>query len=250
MDQEMQYMKKRFIDLSKRAESKSIVTFTNFLNLNELNIFSQITKELYCSYQVSGGYEHAERQMVAFIPDALYYAWAYPFDAVCLRSLHSKFAENLTHRDILGALMHLGIKREMLGDLLIQDSQSIVFCVNSVTSYIIDHCNKIRHTTVSCQQIPLEDFSYEPKIIEKNGIVSSLRLDTILADVCKLPRSAAQKLIIEGNAFVNSQKTVQNAYNCQNGDILSVRHFGKFQIETDGGLTKKGRIKCRYKIYS
>ena len=73
MDQEEEYLKKRFIDLSKRAEDKNIVTFSNFLNLNELNIFHQISKELYSSFQVFGGYDFAERQLVAFIPDALIY---------------------------------------------------------------------------------------------------------------------------------------------------------------------------------
>lgn len=71
MDQETAYLKKRFIDLSKRAEDKNIVTFSNFLNLNELNIFHQVSKELYSSFETFGGYDYAERQMVAFIPDAL-----------------------------------------------------------------------------------------------------------------------------------------------------------------------------------
>lgn len=250
MDQEMQFLKKRFIDLSKRAEDKNIVTFSHFLDLNQLNILHQAAKELYCSFQTFGGYDYAERQMVAFIPDALYYSWTYPFQAIRIEPSHPKFAENLTHRDVLGALMNLGIKREMLGDIIIQDSQQIVFSADSVTSYIIQECIKIRHTAVSCQQIPLENFDYKPKLIEKEGIISSLRLDAILSDVYKLSRSSAQKLIIEGSAFVNSRKIMQNAYSCQDGDIISVRHFGKFQIETEGKLTKKGRIKCKYMVYS
>ena len=72
----------------------------------------------------------------------------------------------------------------------------------------------------------------------------------MLADVCKLTRSAAQKLISEGNAFINSRKIQQNDYACREGDILSVRHYGKFQIAETGGVTKKGRIKYRYKIYT
>ena len=250
MEQDELYLKKRFLELSRRASDKNIVTFSNFLNLNELHIFHQISKEFRSSFQLSGGYCHAERQMAAFVPDALYYAWEYPIDAVLFTPLNVKFAENLTHRDVLGALMNLGIKREMLGDILVQDTEIILFCVTSMTEYIIEHCTKIRHTMVSGRIIPLTDFSYQPRLIEKESVVSSLRLDTILADVCKLPRSAAQKIISEGNAFINSRKIQQNDYNCQSGDILSVRHYGKFQIETSYGTTKKGRIKYRYKIYS
>lgn len=250
MEQEMQFLKKRLIDLSKRSEDKNIVTFSNFLNLNELNIFHQIKKELYSSFELFGGYEQAERQMVAFIPDALYYSWKYPMNTVHIVPSNLKFAEALTHRDVLGALMNLGIKREMLGDILMLDTEMIVFCVESVTEYITENCRKVRHTNVFCTQTPMSEFSYEPRYIEKEGVVSSLRLDTIIADVCKLPRSAAQKLISEGNAFINARKIQQNGYNCQNGDVLSVRHIGKFRIETTDRVTKKGRMKYKYKIYS
>ena len=250
MDQETAYLKKRFIDLSKRAEDKNIVTFSNFLNLNELNIFHQISKELSSSFEVFGGYDYAERQMVAFLPDALYYVWEYPMHALRFTPSHPKFAEALTHRDVLGALMNLGIRREMLGDILFLSDGIVVFCIDSVTDYLIQHCCKIRHTNVTVEQILITDFQYQPRFIEKDGIVSSLRLDTILADICKLPRSAAQKIISEGNAFINSKKIQQNDYNCQNGDILSVRHVGKFQIETTDKVTKKGRIRYHYKIYA
>lgn len=250
MEQEIQFLKKRLVDLSRRSEEKNIVTFSNFLNINELNILHQITKELYSSFQVFGGYDHAERQMVAFIPDALYYAWEYPMDTVRIVPASPKFAEALTHRDVLGALMNLGIKREMTGDLLMTEKETIVFCVDSVTEYIVENCGKIRHTPVKCMKIPPGEFHYEPKFVEKEGIVSSLRLDTIIADVCKLPRSAAQKKISEGDAFINARKIQENGYICQNRDVLSVRHVGKFRIETTDKVTKKGRIKYRYQVYS
>lgn len=250
MEQDERYMKKRLLELSERAEMKNIVTFSNFLNPNELHIFHQVSKEFRSSFELSGGYSHAERQIAAFVPDALYFTWEYPIDAVMFTPLNPKFAENLTHRDVLGALMNLGIKREMLGDILMQETGIIVLCVSSVSDFLIDNCIKIRHTAVNGQKIPLADFHYQPKFIELDSIVSSLRLDTILADVCKLTRSAAQKIISEGNAFINSRQILQNDYNCKSEDILSVRHYGKFQIEAVYGTTKKGRIKYRYKIYS
>ncbi len=250
MDQETAYLKKRFIDLSKRAEDKSIVTFSNFLNLNELNIFHQTAKELYSSFEISGGYDYAERQMVAFIPDALYYVWEYPIQTIQFTPSHPKFAEALTHRDVLGALMNLGVKREMLGDILMLENSAIaVFCTESVSSYLMENLVKIRRTAVTARLLHAADFVYHPVFQEKDSIVSSFRLDTVLADICKLPRSSAQKIISEGNAFLNSKKIQQNDYLCQEGDILSVRHYGKFQIESTGGATKKGRIKYRYKIY-
>ncbi len=250
MDQETAYLKKRLTDLSRRAEQKNIVTFSHFLNLNELNILHQSERELHSSFETFGGYEQAERQMAAFIPDALSYVWEYPMRTVLLAPVNRKFAEDLTHRDVLGALMHLGIKRETLGDLLLTDAGIYVFCTETVADYLSDSCTKIRHTTVSAAQIPAQEFHYEPKRIEKQGIVSSLRLDTVLADICKLSRSAAQKRISEGSAFLNSKKILQNDYPCQEGDILSVRHYGKFQIQSVGKVTKKGRIPYNYDIFA
>lgn len=257
MEQEEQYIKKRMVDLSRRASEKGIVAFSNFLNLNELHILHQASGELYSSFQLSGGYGQAERQMVAFLPDALCYAWQYPIDAVRITPCAPKFAENLTHRDILGALMNLGLKREMLGDILLSGSgtsqpfcEATILCVDSISGYIVENCVRIRHTAVACQKIPIADFYYEPTLTEKESAVSSFRLDTVIADICKLPRSAAQKIICDGNAFVNARKIQQNGYQCQDGDILSVRHYGKFQIASTNRQTRKGKLKYIIRTYS
>ena len=75
MTKEELLLAKRFLDLSRQAEQKDIVVFSEFLNLNELNIFKQEIPNLYSGFEISGGYELSERQMIAFIPDALCYAW-------------------------------------------------------------------------------------------------------------------------------------------------------------------------------
>lgn len=250
MDQQTVFFKNRMTDLSRRAEAKHIVTFSNFLNLNEISMIQQMSRELYSSFRLSGGYGHAERQMAAFYPQDLCDSVEYPVDAVCIAPLSRKFAEKLNHRDILGAFMNLGLKREMLGDILVMEPEAVVLCVSSVSGYLTDQCARIRNTPVTCRQIPLSEFSYEPRFIEKESIVSSLRLDSVIADVCKLSRSAAQKTVSEGRAFVNAVNIQQNGYICRDGDVLSIRHFGKFRIETDGAMTRKGKIKYKYKIYS
>ena len=116
---EQELCRKRLLDLSRQADRKGIVLFSDFLNLNEQNIFHSLQKELYTTAELSGGYEQAERQMVAFIPDALCYEWSYPF--VCIHAVpqYPKYAEKLTHRDVLGALMHLGLDRSKIGDIVV-----------------------------------------------------------------------------------------------------------------------------------
>ena len=105
-------LQKRLIELSKIAYQRDIVTYSDFLNLNELNILHTTPKqEWFSSYETYGGYEFSERQMVAFLPDALCCDKKYPICALKIEPLQKKFAESLSHRDYLGAILNLGIDR-------------------------------------------------------------------------------------------------------------------------------------------
>ena len=92
MTREETLLAKRFIDLSRQAQQKNIVLFSDFLNLNELNIFRQQSSELYSGYKLFGGYELSERQMIAFLPDALCYAWEFPITCLQFSPANAKFA--------------------------------------------------------------------------------------------------------------------------------------------------------------
>ena len=92
---EQELCKKRLIDLSKQADIKGIVTFSGFLNLNELNIYHTSKASFYTDTERFGGYDSAERQMIAFIPDALMYVWDYPIRCIHIVPKYPKFAEKL-----------------------------------------------------------------------------------------------------------------------------------------------------------
>lgn len=145
---EQELCRKRLLDLSRQADRKGIVLFSDFLNLNEQNIFHSLQKELYTTAELSGGYEQAERQMVAFIPDALCYEWSYPF--VCIHAVpqYPKYAEKLTHRDVLGALMHLGLDRSKIGDIVVLENDIYIFCSETISDFIMDQFTQIRHTMI------------------------------------------------------------------------------------------------------
>lgn len=154
---EQELCRKRLLDLSRQADRKGIVLFSDFLNLNEQNIFHSLQKELYTTAELSGGYERAERQMVAFIPDALCYEWSYPF--VCIHAVpqYPKYAEKLTHRDVLGALMHLGLDRSKIGDIVVLENDIYIFCSETISDFIMDQFTQIRHTMIRSSVI--EDVS-------------------------------------------------------------------------------------------
>ena len=143
-----EFFLKRIRELANLSWQRDIVTFSDFLNLNEQNIVSSLKHQFpQIVMETSGGYENAERQMVAFIPDALCYEWSYPF--VCIHAVpqYPKYAEKLTHRDVLGALMHLGLDRSKIGDIVVLENDIYIFCSETISDFIMD-LRKLIHNKI------------------------------------------------------------------------------------------------------
>lgn len=242
-------MEKRLIDLSRMADRRGIVTFSNFLNLNELNLFHQIKTELVTDYRLFGGYEFAERQMIAFIPDALYYEWEFPISCLLFQPSHPKFSETLSHRDVLGALMNLGIDRSRIGDLKLEEQKYYIFCEDNISDYILSSLTQIRHTAVTGQKVDAKLLHIEQKFENLEGIVASNRLDAVVSFLTAKSRSQSALLIQSQKVFVNECVASSNAYDCREGDVISVRGFGKYIYTGSSGMTKKGRMKIAMKKY-
>lgn len=252
-DRDVQNLEKRFAELSRLAYQRDIITYSDFLNLNEQNILHTLPKDRLFTRIVSfGGYEMAERQMAAFIPDALYLRYGkkeltrseigYPFCALEIVPVNFKFAETLTHRDYLGAVLNLGIERSRTGDILPGEKGALLFVHNDIADFICNELSRIRHTSVRVTQVPLTDVSYTPKVEEIQGTVASVRLDSLLSLAFSQSRSRLTGLISGAKVYVNGRLITSNGYQPQEGDIISVRGMGKFRYEYAGGRTRKNRI--------
>ena len=242
MNKEEVMLQKRLIELSNLSYKRDIVTFSDFLSLNELNILHTTPKDLFPSrYETYGGYEPAERQMVAFLPDALYYDYQYPISVLRISPANRKFAEELSHRDFLGGILHLGIERSCLGDLLVEDSVCHVFVTDTMADFICEQLTRIRHTVVKTEKIDGESFSFTPRLETVKGTVASVRLDTVLSVAFPLSRSRMTGLVEGGKVFVNGKLITSNGYRLKEGDIISVRGMGKLVYQGVLSETKKGR---------
>lgn len=251
MDREELLFQKRLIDLSRTAYQRGIVVFSDFLNLNELNILHTLPKEeLYSGYGTFGGYAASERQMVAFLPDALCHEFLYPFSVLRIRPLNKKFSEDLTHRDYLGAILNLGIERCKIGDILVNTCEAVVFVSDHMSDFLAQNLTRIRHTPVVASIEELQEFQYEPSFEEIRGTVASVRLDTLLALAFSSSRSRLSGLIEGKKVFVNGRMIVSNGYRLKEGDIISVRGMGKFCYDGVLSETRKGRYSVVVRKYS
>lgn len=240
---------KRFADLSKQADRKGIVCFSDFLTLSELNILRSSASQFVTAYETAGGYEDAERQIAAFVPDALYYTWTYPIDCIRMIPAYPKYAEQLTHRDILGALMTLGIDRCKLGDILVKESEYYLFVKQEMSSYIMQELNQIRHTIVHCKLTEGNSLNITADFDEYEKIITSNRLDSVIAAMTGKSRSQAVLLIQNGKIYINGAECLHNTYICKPSDVVSIRGVGKFIFCGITGETKKNKLKVCYKQY-
>lgn len=248
---EEQRLQNRFIELAERAYHSGRYTYTNFLNLMELDLFSRIENGLrHVPHTLWGGDEDCERKLVRFGDDEMCgYEEAFPITCIRIQPANGKFADALTHRDFLGAIMNLGIEREVIGDIRVVEATGYVFCLDHIAGFIIEQLTKVRHTTVACdivQALP-EDATVSTQDVSFQ--VTSERLDAVLAHLYKLSRTDAQELIRGGRIFVNDRMQESCSYPPKAGDIISARGYGRFQYCGVSGTTKKGKLTVCVKKY-
>ena len=252
-DREIHNLEKRFTELSRTAFQRDIITFSDFLNLNEQNILHMLPKDkIYSGFLLFGGYESAERQMAAFIPDALSLRSengrispeeiAYPFCAVRISPLNRNFTEPLTHRDYLGAVLNLGIERSRTGDIIPDGSDALILVHEDVAGLITGELTQIRHTSVRADMVALTQISYTPEYEQIRGTVASVRLDSLLSVAFTGSRTKLSGLVESARVFVNGRLVTNNGYQPREGDIISVRGLGRFRFDSCGGRSRKNRL--------
>ncbi len=247
MADELNILKNRFKDLKNRSDSRNIYTYSDFLNMYEQTVLGD---EIKWGYTLEGGFPDAERRLAVFgNENELGYPPDIPISVICISPLSEKFADDLTHRDFLGSLMGLGIKRETLGDIIISKNKGYLVCLESISKFIIDNLLKVRHTSVYCEicdSIPLEDL---PKPKEKVVIVSSLRLDVLISGVYDISRSKSSALVDGEKVFINGRLAKSSSLNIENGAVVSVRGYGRFKYIEILGNTRKDRIRLLCEVY-
>lgn len=241
----------RLRELAERSYNNGQFTFTDFMSVAELAVYYENEKELrYAHPELFGGCEPAERRIIRFgNEDDLGYSQSFPIAALSIKPIAAKFADELNHRDFLGALMNLGIKREMLGDIFVKDKEACVFCRDSIAEFIIENLTRVKHTSVKVELADNTDEITAPDMEDKIIQVASQRADAVISKVYNLSRQEALNLFPAGLVYLNGRSCTENAKQLSAGDIISVRGKGKFEYSEELNLSKKGRLNCRVRIY-
>lgn len=255
-------LSRRYLELAKSAYHKGICIYTDFLNLNEISIFHSMERELPpIPYSMYGGYEGAERVKICFHGNleneklnldhlTKEYLENYPIVCLHISPLNEKFAQELDHRDYLGAIMNVGTNRNRIGDILIQGKEAYCYCDDMISQYIMMNLERIRHTNVRIELAKEDKVFTEQNYKEVTGSVSSFRLDAMIALAFHTSRSSITGLIEGEKVYVNAKIVTSNSYVLKEGDIVSVRGYGKFKFLSQGNLSKKGRIYTNLLIYA
>lgn len=236
-------LEKRFNELYNRANQNYYPVFSDFLNLEEQSVLAKS----YLPCVLYGGYEGAERVVAGFGDNVC--EQDFPIRCVEIKPVNKKFADKLSHRDFLGGLMNLGIKREFLGDIIIFENSAYLFCLDKISNYIKDNLSRVRHTTVEVNEVgapPVK--AVEPKGAEEM-VIASLRVDVAVCQVYNLSRNECAKLFETDKVFINSRKLESRSYQLKEGDKVSVRGYGRFQFVSVVRKTKKDRLVAEMIIY-
>lgn len=250
MDEE-KLQKGRLKELAQTAYHQNRYTFSRFLTPAELTVLSDMRQELqYMDFDTFGGNEFCERQIVRFGSERLFgYEEPFPIKALSVEPISSRFAEQLGHRDYLGALMNLGMTRDVIGDIFIRDQKAYIFCMDHIADYIVANLDKIKHTSVKVKLAEGGGEALLPRLRPVEVLVQTPRFDAVVAAVCKLSRSGAQQLFREKKVLLQGRVCENHSLILKENDVFSVRGFGKFLYEGCGNQTRKGKFYVHIKQY-
>lgn len=251
MIKDEEILQKRFIELANKSYNSGIFTFTEFLGLAEQSAFNAIKKDIRgITFSTFGGAVGAERVVVRFgSAEELGYEMPYPISIIKAEPTSQKYADRLSHRDFLGALLNLGIERDRLGDIVIINNVGYIFALESIAGYIAENLIKVKRTDISASIVTdLPDgelYRTEQRTVQ----ISGERLDAVIARVFSLSREDAQILFKKRLVFADGREIDSSSYTPKEGERISVRGHGRFIYLGTRSLSKKGKLNVAVEIY-
>lgn len=244
-------LQKRLCDLADNTARTNRQSSTAFLTPAESAEAMKFCRTRHdVTYLFSGGFDGAERVRLFFLPDYISEE-DFPLDEN-ITAIHAKCPfGNPSHRDWLGSLMGLGIKREAVGDIFALGDEGYILCTPQIAGFICDNLTKIGRFGVKCQKVSLSDIRVpEPVFDVVSGTVASLRADTVLSLAFGISRTKAAELIRDGKFSLDHVEETSPSREICEGALLSLRGYGRARLAGIGGMSKKGRQFIEIHVFS
>ncbi len=238
----------RILDKVDMAQLRGVPSTTHFLSPSEQAAVTRLLNSCgHPRHHFFGGYDGAERRICAFFPDWLEVEdWLQDEEGCPLSAITAKFPRdsgNLSHRDLLGSLMGLGLTREKLGDIIMDESHCQLILLKDVAPIVLSQWESAGRWKLFLSPIPLSQLNPKPPEVKTiRDTVATLRLDGVLSSAFSLSRTKAAALVSAGRVSVNHLECVKGDKQVAQGDIITARGLGKCMVREVLGQSKKGRI--------
>jgi len=241
------------LDLARRCREDYVTTNTPFLDMAERSALDSALRGCGAKYVFFGGYAEAERTVCVFLPDYLDENGITSGDDCPIKVLRCKCRAGsppLTHRDYLGALMALGVKREKTGDIIVWGGGADILILSDIEKFLLSEYKSAGRVNFETETVPITDLRVpEQKIIEVRGTVASARLDNLISEAFSLSRDAAAEAIEGGLVFVDGAKAQKTDARVPEGAKLVLRGKGKVIFRSIAGETRRGRLSVIFEKY-
>ena len=251
-NQEEKIFLSRIAEKAEISREQCYLTSTKFLDLYEADLAHQLLDALgETGARFWGGHDGAERQIILFLPEWMENIPVEGEDCPLTAIRCQRYREDtLTHRDYLGSLMGLGLRRDGIGDILVGDHGADIIVLRELAPYLLANYEKAGRKKLHVQEIPLSKLIIpEEKVSYIRDTVASMRLDAITAAMFRLPRAKAADFVRAGKVFVNQRLCERVDKEIVVHDRITLRGTGRGEVDGILGESKKGRIMVSFKRF-
>ncbi len=234
-------------DTIRLSEKYASPRFTSFLDeseqaaLKDFPIYDQ-------NFSCFGGFEEARRKMFGVFPE-----WEeidYSRFPIKIVNFIKKYPKELTHRDYLGTILSLGIERNKVGDILVNDNGAYVFLSENIADTVLFGIEKISNCGIKSKIVNIDEIEIpKQEYDDLKCIAASMRLDALVSGITKLSRNQSMLLIKSGKVMLNHKEIQDGSASVSEEDTISIRGYGRFIVSSVDGRTGSGRLHVHIKKF-
>lgn len=237
----------QILDKIENSQKENKITYTDFLDMYQISLVSNFLKKIsFKEYILVGGYKEAERKSLIIYPSKEEEN-AKKLEKEILKivriNLYDEDIGKYTHRNYLGGIVKLGLKREKVGDILVRKEGADIICLESFAEILKQELSTLTRFEKSKIEIKEMNEIIVP-IVQKEEIkiiIPSFRLDNFVSDLARTSRSKAVEIIKQERVFINGQNETKVSKQVKEGDIITIRGKGRFVVKQLSGTTRSGR---------